>query len=421
MLLARPYTLSSLDDAVRAARRAGLDEQSARGAGKGAGRPIQILLTGLPSGGAPLLARHGRGPSSDSSAPIVVSAGGEAALVTGDRWSLFTLAARLGDEAAPGPALAGAITTTLSRGDGAGPTWTFGTHRWTLGERTRVMGILNVTPDSFSDGGRFVGVDAAMARATQLAEEGADILDVGGESTRPGAGAVPADEERRRVVPVIRALAKLGLPISVDTTKAEVAEAALDAGASVVNDVSGLAGGAALAELAARYSAGLVLMHMRGRPDTMQGETDYDDLLGEVCADLDRAVTTATAAGLPRAALAIDPGVGFAKTAGQSMTLLRRLEALSWSGLPILVGASRKSFIGAVTGQPATERLAGSLAAATLAAHHGAHILRVHDVAETVAALQVADAIRSAREEGTLFDEGSRFWRDDPRLVGRGG
>jgi len=257
--------------------------------------------------------------------------------------------------------------------------------------RTLLMGIVNATPDSFSDGGAY----DPLAQALKLAEEGADILDIGGESTRPGAPAVTAADERARTVPLIRALAtRVPTPLSIDTTKSDVAKAALDAGAEIVNDVSGLARDPQLAQAA--RGAALCLMHMRGTPADMLERAVYADLHGEVLAELSQALQRARDAGIADECVVLDPGLGFAKTGPQNFLLLRRLRELSQLGRPLLVGASRKSFIGNATGRVPAERLHGSVAAAALCAMQGAAILRVHDVAATREALAVADAIRTS-------------------------
>jgi len=257
--------------------------------------------------------------------------------------------------------------------------------------RTLVMGVVNATPDSFSDGGAYDPVEQGL----KLAEEGADILDVGGESTRPNAIPVDAVEERRRTEPVIRELSRrTGLPISIDTTKAAVAAPALDAGAEIVNDVSGLARDPELVRAAS--GAALCLMHMRGTPQEMQSRAVYADLHGEVERELIDALERACAAGIAEERIALDPGLGFAKTGAHNLTLLRRLRELAQLGRPLVVGASRKSFIGALTGKAAPERIVGSVAAAVLGASNGAAVLRVHDVAATREALAVADAVRTS-------------------------
>ena len=258
--------------------------------------------------------------------------------------------------------------------------------------RTLVMGIVNATPDSFSDGGKY----DPLQQALKLAEEGADLLDIGGESTRPGAPQVSAAEERARTEPVIRVLAQRfqNIPLSIDTTKSEVAKAALDAGAEIVNDVSGLARDPQMAQAA--KGAALCLMHMRGTPADMAERSVYQDLHGEVLAELSDCLQRAASAGIAPEQIALDPGLGFAKTAPQNLVLLRRLRELAQLGHPLLVGASRKSFIGSATGRAAPDRLLGSVAAAVAAALQGAAIVRVHDVAATREALAVADAIRAS-------------------------
>ena len=259
--------------------------------------------------------------------------------------------------------------------------------------RARIMGIVNITPDSFSDGGRHLDVAAACRRAERLVLEGADILDLGGESTRPGSEPVPEEEEIRRVVPVIREITALGLPLSVDTSKAAVARAALEAGAAVVNDVTAL-GDPAMGPVVATFGAGLVLMHMRGRPRTMQANPVYEDLLGEVCAFLRERRDRAEACGVARERILLDPGIGFGKRLEHNLELLARLPEIAALGSPVLVGASRKRFLEALTGVAEPEdRVAGSVAAAVAARLRGASVLRVHDVAATREALAVADAV----------------------------
>jgi dihydropteroate synthase len=260
-----------------------------------------------------------------------------------------------------------------------------------------IMGIVNATPDSFSDGGRFLDTDAAVAHALRLADEGADLIDLGGESTRPGAPPVPGAEEVRRVVPVVERLRARGfaLPISVDTFKPEVARAALAAGADLVNDVMGLAD-PALAAVVAESKAPVVIMHMRGTPADMASRAVYGDVVADVARELEVAVARAVAAGVDRERIILDPGLGFAKTAEHSVALLARLPELRALGRPLLVGPSRKSFIGALTGAPVGERLPGTLAAVCVAVLAGAEFLRVHDVAAARQAAQVAAAMRRA-------------------------
>ena len=269
-----------------------------------------------------------------------------------------------------------------------------------LTDRVLVMGIVNVTPDSFSDGGRYLEPALAVARCHELLAEGADIVDLGGESTRPGSEAVPAAEQWRRLEPVLARLARERpqAALSVDTRSADVAERALAAGARIVNDVSALAD-PAMAGVVARAGAGLVLMHMRGTPDTMQRETAYGDVTAEVAGYLRERLAAAVSAGIANHCVALDPGIGFAKSTQGSLELLARIPELAAIGRPVLVGASRKSFLARLTGDegPPEERVPASLAAAALATWQGAHILRVHDVAPTVRAMKLAAAARSAQ------------------------
>jgi dihydropteroate synthase len=255
------------------------------------------------------------------------------------------------------------------------------------------MGVVNVTPDSFSDGGLYLDPGAAVRHGVELVEAGAAILDVGGESTRPGADEVPADEELRRVIPVIKGLAGVDAEISVDTSKAAVAEAALDAGAEIVNDVTALRGDAAMAALCSERGATVILMHMAGSPRTMQEHPSYDDVVAEVKAFLAERLQAALAAGIAEQRIWLDPGIGFGKTAEHNLELLRRLSELTELGRPLVVGTSRKSFIGRLDGSGANERLGGTIASSILAAIEGAKVLRVHDVSEVGQALTVAGAI----------------------------
>ena len=256
-----------------------------------------------------------------------------------------------------------------------------------------VMGVLNVTPDSFSDGGRFAGLPAALAQAERLAGEGAAIIDVGGESTRPGAAPVDVGEELRRVIPVIeRLVERLALPVSVDTCKPEVMRAAISAGASMINDVTALRAPGAI-EAVAESDVAICLMHMQGEPRTMQSEPRYTDVLVEVRDFLRGRVACCVEAGISVSRLVIDPGFGFGKTLEHNLALLRRLPELAADGYPVLVGLSRKSMIGKLTGRADGERLGGSLALATLAMLAGARILRAHDVAPTVDAIRIVAAM----------------------------
>jgi dihydropteroate synthase len=260
-------------------------------------------------------------------------------------------------------------------------------------DRTRVMGILNVTPDSFSDGGRYYDPDTALRHGLEMVEQGADLLDVGGESTRPGSDPVSAEEEWRRIGPVLQSLAgKVDVPLSVDTMKRDVASKAIEVGASIVNDVSGLRD-PAMVRLVAGSRAGAVVMHMLGDPKTMQTHPEYTDVVRQVRSFLRGRIQVLEAGGVAPEAIAVDPGVGFGKAQEHNLALLNRLDRLTSLGHPVVVGVSRKSFIERLSGGGPGERLPGSLAAATLAVAKGAHVVRVHDIAETVRAMRVADAL----------------------------
>ncbi len=271
--------------------------------------------------------------------------------------------------------------------------WQAGRFRIDL-TRPRVMGIVNVTPDSFSDGGRFAEADAARRHCEQLVEQGADILDIGGESTRPGAVAPGPDEECARVLPVLRHALTLGVPVSVDTSEPRVMRAALEAGVDIVNDVRSLRRPGALDVVSAQARAGVCLMHMRGEPGGMDAQTDYADVVTEVRDWLEARLAVLQAAGIAAERVVLDPGIGFAKTREQDLELLRRQPELLAAGRPWLAGWSRKRTVGTVTGRPVGERLAGSLAAALLAVERGARVVRVHDVAATADALRLWQAAR---------------------------
>jgi dihydropteroate synthase len=303
--------------------------------------------------------------------------------------------------------------TRRAESDGPGDGPETGGHRsggeplWRIGDRTlslarpRVMGILNRTPDSFSDGGELDHPDALLRRAERHLEEGAAILDIGGESTRPGARPVSVEEEIRRTRPAVEAIRRhWDVPISIDTRHSEVARAALDAGATIVNDVSGLAHDPGLGEVIREFDAGAVLMHMRGTPRTMADHASYEDVVGEVVDELHGVVARAVEAGIRRSSIVIDPGIGFAKTAAQSWQLLRDLHHLSVLDLPILIGPSRKSFLGAALDLPPEERITATAVACALAVERGAGIVRVHDVRPAFEALQVVEAMRWADPRG---------------------
>ena len=262
-------------------------------------------------------------------------------------------------------------------------------------ERPLIMGIVNVTPDSFSDGGRYANSDRAVAHGLKMLEQGADIIDVGGESTRPGAAAVDAAEEARRVIPVIRELRRhVTVPVSVDTMKAAVARQALEAGADIINDVSALTHDPDMPALARETKAGVVLMHMQGTPRTMQNYPEYADVMGDVVDFLEARVRDLAQVGLDPAAMAVDPGIGFGKTLEHNLALLAHVDRFHRLGRPVVIGLSRKSFLGTLTGRDADDRLAGSLAALAVCAWQGAEILRVHDVQESADAVRVVAALR---------------------------
>jgi dihydropteroate synthase len=282
-----------------------------------------------------------------------------------------------------------------------------GSRKLPVGERTLVMSVLNVTPDSFSDGGQFFSLDKALAHAEQMIAEGADLIDVGGESTRPGGAAiVSAEEELQRVLPVIKQLvARFDVPISIDTTKASVARAALDAGASIVNDISGLRFDPEVADEVAKSGAGLVLMHSRGTPGALHGLPPVANIIEEVTSSLRNSIALAEARGVQRASIVIDPGIGFGKSQEQNIELIAKLDQIiaAFPDFPLLIGTSRKSFIGRILADadgnpaPVEQRLHGSLATMTVAILRGAHLVRVHDVTAAVETTKVVRAIRAEK------------------------
>lgn len=281
-------------------------------------------------------------------------------------------------------------------------------------DRPRVMGIVNVTPDSFSDGGAYADVEAAVAHGLHLAEEGADILDIGGESTRPGAQEVPVEEELRRVLPVVERLARqTTLPISIDTSKPEVMRAAVAAGAGMINDIHGLRRAGAL-DAAAELGVPVVLMHMQGEPRSMQEAPDYDDVVGEVHRFLAERIFAAEMAGIARKRIVVDPGFGFGKTTAHNLQLLAQLRRFTELGVPVLAGLSRKRSIGELTGRADPhQRLFGSVAAHLIAAQRGALLLRVHDVAATVDALKVWNAVAAVPMPRTEAGRPAPVWPED--------
>lgn len=273
-------------------------------------------------------------------------------------------------------------------------TWKLRNRSFDLGIRTLLMGIVNVTPDSFSDGGEYFEAQAAIGRVFEIDRQGADIADIGAESTRPGARRVDGKEEMDRLLPVIDGTAgKIGIPISVDTYKSEVAREALARGAEIVNDISGLTFDPALADVVAEYGAGLVLMHTRGRPEVMQEMPPSPDIWPEVLDSLAQSLSRALAAGVSREQIVLDPGIGFGKTVEQNLEILDHLWRLNKLGLPILVGTSRKSFLGRLLGKPVEERIFGTAASVSTAIIRGAHIVRVHDVEAMRDICRIIDAI----------------------------
>ncbi|MBW2039858.1 MAG: dihydropteroate synthase [Deltaproteobacteria bacterium] len=263
-----------------------------------------------------------------------------------------------------------------------------------LGERTLLMGVLNVTPDSFSNGGLFFEPARAIEHGLKMAEEGADIIDVGGESSRPGSDPLPLEEELRRVIPIIEGLtSRLEIPISVDTYKSQVAERAIEAGAQMINDISGLRFDPQMAYVAARYDSPLVIMHIKGTPKSMQQNPHYEDLMGEIIAYLRKGIEEAEKAGVDPQQVIVDPGIGFGKRVQDNVVILNRLGDLNILGRPLLIGTSRKSFIGAVLDLEVHQREIGTLATVAVSAMKGAHIVRAHDVAPTRQVVDMVDAI----------------------------
>ena len=380
--LLAPHTAAAVREALTAR---GWDPEQSRFAAVGL-RPLVLLLDGVDEPEREALVRWGARTGAD--------------VLTGEGWALVAAAAsRLAPLARPDRAPPGleALVPTLA-------TFFIGyadpPQRWMIAggeialDAPVLVGILNVTSDSFSDGGQFTETAAALRHADKLKADGCQLIDVGGESTRPGAALVPAAEESARVVPVVRTLVERGLgPVSVDTRKAEVARAALDAGAAVVNDVSGLAFDPALAGVVARAGAGLVLMHMRGTPDTMDGLARYGMVAAEVAEELGVAAARAIDAGVAPERIVVDPGFGFAKTAEQNFRLLDELATVVGLGYPVLVGPSRKRFLGAATGRPVADRDRASAVACALAWERGARLFRVHDAALAREALAVGRAL----------------------------
>ncbi|MBL0226214.1 MAG: dihydropteroate synthase [Geobacteraceae bacterium] len=313
-------------------------------------------------------------------------------ILIGTDKQLHALCSKLAPQPFGLPALAAELKQVLTFAVQRPRIWRAGARELSL-DRPLIMGILNVTPDSFSDGNRYHEPGYAIERALEMVSEGADIIDIGGESTRPGAAPISTDDELKRVLPVIAGLAgTTPCPISVDTWKSPVARAAMDAGASIINDISGFTFDPQMAPVAAGTGAGVVLMHTRGTPESMQHDTAYTDLIGEIIHSLRQSIVTAGGAGVERERIAIDPGIGFGKTSAQNIEILRRLREFTCLGLPLLIGTSRKSFIGTVLNRETGQRLQGTAATVALGVHCGADILRVHDVREM---RDVADMARA--------------------------
>jgi len=289
--------------------------------------------------------------------------------------------------------LAGKLSRAIDGFSGDDLIYKFGDVEFDFSKRTYVMGILNVTPDSFSDGGRYFTLDLALEHALKMIEDGADIIDVGGESTRPGSDPVPIEEELRRVIPVIKELAKrTKVPISIDTYKSEVARRALDNGALIVNDISGLRFDEKMTEVVAEYKASVVLMHIKGTPKTMQQNPEYKDVISEIYSYLSESVNLALSAGIKQ--IIVDPGIGFGKRLIDNLEIIRRLREFKSLGYPILIGVSRKSFIGNILNLPVDQRLEGTAGAVAISVWNGANIVRVHDVKEMVRVVRIVDAIK---------------------------
>jgi dihydropteroate synthase len=268
-----------------------------------------------------------------------------------------------------------------------------------LADRVHIMGVLNVTPDSFSDGGRYVNPDAAIAHALSMVEQGADVLDIGAESTKPGAVPIDEEEERRRLIPIVRAICRqTTIPVSIDTTKASIAQQALDVGAAVINDISALRFDARMGDVVAKSGAGLILMHMQGNPQTMQDAAQYTNVVDEVRQFLKTRLDAAKEAGIHLDRILLDPGIGFGKNCQHNLVLLDRLDAFHMLGRPIVVGVSRKAFIGKILGRPIDERLMGTAGAVAVAIMKGARMVRVHDVAPIRDVVKMIEAIQSHQQ-----------------------
>ncbi len=393
---ARLLAIATLGDAERELRRIKVDP---------AGIPMMapkmlsrcVHLTGLKCGQANVLKQEMLSLGGDAAVArgtVACSIDRSDAILIGTGKQLHKLCRKLAQQPFGLPALAEELEALLANASAQPKSWRIANRELPL-ERPLIMGILNVTPDSFSDGNRFLDPQQAVDRAQEMAEQGADIIDIGGESSRPFSDPVSVADELGRVLPAIRAVRQQAptIPISIDTTKAAVAREAIAAGATIINDISALRFDPAMAEVAAQSGSGVVLMHTRGTPLTMQTETRYDDLMGEVIQGLGKSVEIAVGAGVERARIVVDPGIGFAKDGHGNLEILRRLRELTGLGFPILVGTSRKGFIGKVLKRDTGDRVFGTAATVALAIANGASILRVHDVAEMRDVADMAHAI----------------------------
>jgi len=392
---ARVLQICTLSDAERELRGIGVDPVGiAMMAGKMQSRCVK--LSGLLCRQANILKQEMLALGGDAAVArgtVACSIDHTDVILIGTEKQLQTLCGKLAPQPFQLPTLAGELKRVLQLATQPPRFWRTSQRDLSL-DRPLIMGILNVTPDSFSDGGHYRDPARAVERALEMVAEGVDIIDIGGESTRPGAATVSAEDELQRVLPVISALSgRISLPISVDTWKSTVAQAAMQAGAEIINDISGLTFDPQMVGVAARSGAGVVLMHTRGAPQTMQQDTDYSDLMGEIISSLRQSLAMAGQAGIEQERVALDPGIGFAKTAAHNLEILRRLSEFSSIGLPLLVGSSRKSFIGRTLKRETDQRVFGTAATVALAVQGGAHILRVHDVREMRDVADMAHAI----------------------------
>ncbi len=397
MVKVRLLELRSVSEAAEELRKIGVDE-GAVGimAPKAIGAVVKI--EGLSCGAANILKQTALSSGADAAVHRDVITGKAACsdlLLFGNLRELEAIGEKLKGQPFSLTEIGEAIPSLVDRAKQSEPlAFNLPNYRLELPARTHIMGVLNVTPDSFSDGGLYLEPQKAVERAHQLVEEGADILDIGGESTRPGSEPASPDEELKRVMPVIgRLIGKIEVPVSIDTCKSEVAEEALTAGCEMVNDISGLGFDPKMAQTVAQHGAGLAIMHIKGTPRDMQLDPTYADLMGEITEHLEERAGLALEAGVKRDSILIDPGIGFGKTVEHNLIIIKRLGELKALGFPILIGPSRKSFIGKILDLPAEERLEGTLASVALSIVNGANMVRVHDVLQVSRACKIADAI----------------------------